>query len=84
MAKWKGNANVLGVSIGKELIDRLKKQAIRETTKLQKPVSVTEIVKAAVEDYLAYWETGIETALFFAKDGTPVGEPPKGEANAES
>jgi hypothetical protein len=60
----KGNENVLGVSIGKELIDRLKKQAVRETAKHQRPVTVTEIVKDAVEEYLGYWETGIDAAEF--------------------
>ena len=60
----KGNENVLGVSIGKDLIDRLKKQAVRETAKHQRPVTVTEIVKDAVEEYLGYWETGIDTAEF--------------------
>ena len=63
MAKGKSNENVLGVSIGKALIDRLKKQAVRETAKYQKPVTVTEIVKAAVEEYLGYWETGIDAAV---------------------
>ena len=60
----KGNENVLGVSIGKNLIDRLKKQAVRETAKLERPVTVTEIVKDAVEEYLGYWETGIDAAEF--------------------
>jgi len=60
----KGNENVLGVSIGKDLIDRLKKQAARETAKHQRPVTVTEIVKDAVEEYLGYWETGIDAAEF--------------------
>jgi len=60
----KGNENVLGVSIGKDLIDRLKKQAVRETAKHQRPVTVTEIVKDAVEEYLGYWETGIDAAEF--------------------
>ncbi|MCG3178633.1 MAG: hypothetical protein BIFFINMI_00961 [Phycisphaerae bacterium] len=63
MAKGKGNENVLGVSIGKALIERLKKQAVRETAKYQRPVTVTEIVKSAVEDYLGYWETGIDAAV---------------------
>jgi len=65
----KGNENVLGVSIGKDLIDRLKKQAVRETAKLERPVTVTEIVKDAVEEYLGYWETGIDAAEFH-KAGT--------------
>ena len=60
----KGNENVLGVSIGKGLIDRLKKQAVRETAKHQRPVTVTEIVKDAVGEYLGYWETGIDAAEF--------------------
>ena len=65
----KGNENVLGVSIGKGLIDRLKKQAVRETAKHERPVTVTEIVKDAVEEYLGYWETGIDAAEFH-KAGT--------------
>jgi len=59
----KRNQNVLGVSIGKGLIARLKKQAVRETARYQKPVTVTEIVKAAVEEYLGYWETGIDAVV---------------------
>jgi hypothetical protein len=65
----KGNENVLGVSIGKDLIDRLKKQAVRETAKHERPVTVTDIVKDAVEEYLGYRETGIDAAEFH-KDGT--------------
>ena len=69
----KSNENVLGVSIGRGLIDRLKKQAVRETAKYQPPVTVTEIVKAAVEEYLAYWETGIDAAEFIERE--PAAEP---------
>jgi len=60
----KSSENVVCVSIGKELIDRLKRQAVRETGKYQRPVTVTEIVKDAVEEYLLYWETGIDAAEF--------------------
>ena len=60
-----------GVTLGKQLIERLRKQAVRETTKHQRLISVAEIVKAAVEAYLSEWETGIETAEFFDGDGNP-------------
>jgi hypothetical protein len=81
----KSNENVIGVSIGKDLIARLKKQAVRETTKYQRPVSVTEIVKAAVEEYLGYWETGIEAAVLEGdepatespSDALPTGDHPE-------
>ncbi|MCG3180453.1 MAG: hypothetical protein BIFFINMI_02814 [Phycisphaerae bacterium] len=83
MAKGKGNENVLGVSIGKELIARLKKQAVRETAKYQRPVTVTEIVKSAVEDYLGYWETGIDAAVLLDDEGRPQAAEPAKPAPAE-